>query len=87
MSAHLDGEGQAQHERFRLQFQRRLREYLARNPSPAEGFNLVWEKTLEECPVAAPQQPQLHWEMVQWARGYDLFTTAESNAVVPAAEK
>jgi hypothetical protein len=71
-------------ERFRWHFQRRLREYLARHGSVAEGFGPVWERILQEVPVEEAEQAELYWELIQWARGYELFTGAvEPRAVVP----
>jgi hypothetical protein len=61
-------------ERFRREFQRSLRQYLARHGSVAEGFGLVWEFTLRDVPLEDSQQGQIYWELIQWARGYELFT-------------
>jgi hypothetical protein len=51
-----------------------LRAYLARHNSVAEGFGRVWEQTLEEVALEEPDQAQIYWELIQWARSYELFT-------------
>jgi hypothetical protein len=63
-------------ERFRLQFQSGLREYLARHSSASEAFGVVWGKTMEEVRILEAEQAEMYWELVQWARSYDLFTSA-----------
>ncbi len=82
MSGPADESASSCKERFRLQFQQRLREYLARNGSAAEGFGLVWEKTAENVLLREPQQAELYWELIQWARSYDLFTATEHRPFV-----
>jgi hypothetical protein len=62
---------------FRLQFQEGLREYLARNGSAAEGFALVWQRTLSRVGLQETDLAELYWELVQWACSYDLFTHSE----------
>ena len=61
-------------ERFRLQFQQRLTDHQLRQGSVAEGFGIVWEKTLEQVPVDDTAQGKLYRELIQWARSDELFT-------------
>jgi hypothetical protein len=61
-------------ERFCGHFKRSLREYLARHESVAEGFGPVWECVLQEVPLNELDQAEVYWELIQWARGYELFT-------------
>jgi hypothetical protein len=81
MSEHRDNSSRNMKERFRLQFQQGLREHLARHAYTAEGVGLVWERTLGEVPLQEPAQAELYWELMQWARSYDLFTSAEQRLV------
>jgi hypothetical protein len=77
MSGQSQSSDAGSRERFRLQFQQSLREYLARNGSAAEGFGLIWEKTAELVALNELEQAQLYWELIQWARSYDLFTSVD----------
>jgi hypothetical protein len=77
MSGRADRGASECRERFRLKFQQGLREFLARNGSAAEGFGLVWEQTSEHVPLKEEEQAGLYWELIQWARSYDLFTCVE----------
>ena len=74
MKCHLHCRGFKPQERFRLRFQQRLTDYQLRRGSAAEGFGLVWEKTLEEVPVDDNAQGKLYRELIQWARSDELFT-------------
>jgi hypothetical protein len=74
MSARSDKTPRELKQRFRLHFQEGLREYLARNGSAAEGFGIIWERTLERIRVGETAQAELYWELIQWTRSYDLFT-------------
>ena len=77
MTGHRGSPPSKMKDRFRLQFQQALREYLARHSSTAAGFGQVWERTLEQVPLQEAAQAELYWELLQWARSYDLFTSAE----------
>ena len=68
-------------ERFRLRFQQRLANYLFRQGSVAEGFGVIWEKTLEEVPVDDDAQGELYRELINWARDDKLFTGPASAQV------
>jgi hypothetical protein len=59
---------------FRMQFQRDLREYLARNGSAADAFGRIWEQTSRDVTLDEESRAQLYWELVNWLRSYDLFT-------------
>jgi len=63
---------------FRLAFQQRLSEYRKRYGSLAEGFGVVWEKTMEEFPVADEEQGELYRELLSWARDTELFSVMRS---------
>jgi hypothetical protein len=52
-------------DRFRLQFQQGLREYLAQHSCAAEGFGVVWERTLEQVPLEEAAQADIYWELIQ----------------------
>jgi hypothetical protein len=63
------GEGRdTQKARFSLVFKRRLRGLLSRQGCAAEGFGIVWEQTLEEVPLDAPDQGEVYWELIGWAK-------------------
>ena len=86
MSGHQDSTSCNSRTRFRLQFQQGLREYLARNDSTVQAFAAVWEKTLEQVKIEQAEQPELYWELIQWARSYDLFTATEVKQVTSVIE-
>jgi hypothetical protein len=67
-------------ESFRLAFQERLREYLAQHETVGESFEVIWQRTLGEIALDEAAQRDLYWELVNWARGYELFTNAEFRA-------
>lgn len=71
-------------DRFRLQFQQRLRAYLARHRSAPEAFGLVWERTLKEIRLDETAQMQVYWELVNWAMRYEFFTSAERAEILRA---
>jgi hypothetical protein len=71
-------------ERFCLQFQRRLREALARRRSVAEGFGAAWEATLSEVPLGETDQAKAYWTLINWARSDELFTSAYEREFLPA---
>ncbi len=72
------------HARFRLRFQSRMAEYLAGAGSAAEGFGIVWEKTLEEFPLSDPDQAELYRELILWAKSDDLFTGPIERGLIQA---
>ncbi len=74
MSRHCGGNGCKSQERFRLRFRRRLTDYLFQQGSAAEGFGVVWEKTLAEVPLDDETQAQLYRELIAWAKSDELFT-------------
>lgn len=61
-------------QRFRLRFERRLRDALARQQSVAESFGRTWEKTLEEVPLDDESQGRMYRHLIAWARSDELFT-------------
>ena len=69
-----------------MEFQQRLKEYLARNGSVIEGFNLVWDKMSSQFCLLEREQAEIHWELVQWARSYDLFTGGEQKALAAVVD-
>jgi hypothetical protein len=79
MSGHQDSLSCKTKDRFRLQFQHGLREYLARHSCAAEGFGLVWQRTLQEVPLHEAAQAEVYWELIQWARSYDLYTSDQKS--------
>jgi len=64
-------------ESFRVQFQHRLREHLARESSAPEAFQLAWDRTIQDVGLQEGAQAPLYWELVNWARSYDLFTRTD----------
>jgi hypothetical protein len=74
-------------ERFRLRFQSGLREYLARNAAAADAFASVWEQTLQQVRLQEADQARIFWELVQWARSYDLYTCAELRQTTALASR
>ena len=60
--------------RFRLRFKRQLADFQLRHGSTAEGFGVMWEKTLDELPVDDDAQGQLYRELINWAMSDKLFT-------------
>ncbi len=58
---------------FRARFQRRLAHYRAQHDSAAEGFGVIWEKTLEEVPVDEEAQGQLYRDLIRWAKSDESF--------------
>jgi hypothetical protein len=64
-----------QKDRFRLQFQRALREHLARAHAGPEAFRVIWERTLEQVSLDETEQADLYWELIQWSASYDSFTS------------
>jgi hypothetical protein len=65
-------------ERFRLRFQQRLTDHLLREGSAAEGFGLMWEKTLEEIPVDEEAQGDLYQGLINWVKSDELFATSQA---------
>jgi hypothetical protein len=59
---------------FRLRFQRSLTDFLVRNGSVAEGFGIVWEKTLEGVPLDDKAQGEAYRDLLSWAKSDELFT-------------
>ena len=59
---------------FQLRFQRQLCEYLADHSSVAEGFGVVWERTLDEVPLDDMELGQVYRELIEWAQSDELFT-------------
>ena len=59
---------------FRLRFQRGLTDFLCHNGSVAEGFGIVWEKTLERVPLDDKAQGKVYRELLAWAKSDELFT-------------
>jgi hypothetical protein len=84
MNRNRGGVGCKSEQRFRLGFQRRLRESLARQHSVAEGFGPAWEATLDEVPVNEDAQGALYRELLAWARSDELFTGARQEALLQA---
>ena len=81
------GFGCKSQERFRLRFQRRLREALARQQSAASGFGPAWEQTLEEVPLEEADQAQVYWELIRWAASDELFTAPGADRLLHAVER
>ena len=50
----------------------------------AEGFGVIWEKTLDEVPVDDDAQGELYRELIDWARSDRLFTGRGSAQVLEA---
>jgi hypothetical protein len=69
-------------ESFRIQFQQRLREHLARHGCAADSFLKVWERTSEQFTLDDQLQQELYWELVNWARNYELFTSADQTELL-----
>jgi hypothetical protein len=65
MTGHRDSPPCQMKDRFRLQFQQGLREYLAQHSCAAEGFGVVWERTLEQVPLEEAAQADIYWELIQ----------------------
>lgn len=59
---------------FRLHFQRHLINYLLRDGSLAEGFGIVWERTLADVPLDEEKQGDVYRELISWAKSDKLFT-------------
>jgi hypothetical protein len=72
------------HERFRLRFQRRVREALNRQRSIAESFGPAWEATLLDVPLPDEDQGKVYWTLINWARSDELFTGAYERDLMPA---
>jgi hypothetical protein len=72
---------------FRLRFQRRLADYHLRQGSAAEGFGVVWEKTLEEVPVDDAAQGRLYRQLIDWARHDKLFTGSRQSRVLTTEQQ
>ena len=70
-------------QRFRFCFRRWLTNYQSEHDSGAQGFGIVWEKTLEEVPIDEEAQGQLYRELISWAKSAGLFKvpTEASKAV------
>ena len=71
-------------ERFRLHFRRELERFVSGHHSAAEGFGLVWEKTLDAVPLDDSSQAELYRELIHWARSGDIFTGPHEKALVQA---
>lgn len=71
-------------ERFRLRFERRLREAFARQRSVAESFGPAWEATLNEVPLDEADQAPVYWSLINWARGEEIFTGRYERELLPA---
>ena len=49
---------------------------LAEHDSPAEAFGPAWEATLDEVPLPDVEQGKIYWQLIDWARSDELFTTS-----------
>ncbi len=63
--------------RFCSAFQRKLRDALSRDGSAAENFGIVWQETLERVPLEEPDQAEVYWKLIEWAKSesYSQFTS------------
>jgi hypothetical protein len=84
MNRHHRGLSRKSLERFRLCFQKRLRDYFFLQRSAAEGFGLAWEKTLEEVPLSDADQAEVYWQLIDWARSDFSFTGPQERALLQA---
>jgi hypothetical protein len=84
MNRHHRGLSRKSQERFRLCFQKRLRDYFSRQHSAAEGFGRAWEKTLEEVPLSDADQAEVYWQLIEWARGDLSFTGPQERELLLA---
>ncbi len=78
------GHGPKLQEHFRLRFQKRLRELLTRQRSVAESFGRAWEATLDEVPLEESDQAAVYWNLIEWARSDELFTTGSVSELLTA---
>jgi len=62
-------------QQFSLRFKTRLQQLLQRYHSAAEAFGPAWEDTVDEVPLPEVEQGEVYRQLIDWAKGYDLFTT------------
>jgi hypothetical protein len=67
------------HEQFRLRFKDRFRQLTARRCPAAEAFGPAWEMTVIEVPLPDIDQAAVYWDLIGWAKSYELFTTRRSS--------
>jgi hypothetical protein len=84
MNRHCGGTDCNLQDRFRLGFQRRLRQALARHHSAAEGFGPAWEATLNEVPLDDADQAIVYWDLIRWAGSGELFTGSRESELLTA---
>ena len=65
-------------EQFRLRFKSQFRHVLADHYSAAEAFGRAWERTLIEVPLPDDEQGTVYWDLIGWAKSYELFTSRRS---------
>ena len=61
-----------------MRFQQRLTDYLLCKGLAAQGFGVMWEKTLEENPVDDDAQGDLYRELINWAKSAELFASSRA---------
>ena len=66
------------HDHFMLRFKKRMCQMLAEYDSPAEAFGPAWEATLDEVPVPDVEQGKIYWQLIDWARSGELFTSTRA---------
>ncbi len=50
--------------------------------SAAEGFGLMWERTLDEVPLDDIQQARAYHQLLAWAKSDELFTPAREENIL-----
>ena len=67
------------HEQFKLRFKSRFKQLLSKHASAAEAFGPAWERTVIEVPLPDNDQGVVYWDLIGWAKSYDLFTTSRGS--------
>jgi hypothetical protein len=67
------------HEQFNLQFKSRFKQLLTEHYSAAEAFGRAWEGTVIEVPLRDENQGTVYWDLIGWAKSYELFTNRQGS--------